>query len=63
MHLWIVRMKKKESGDHIVPLTRQALSILTELKTIAGDSLYLLPGRNPNKPVSNNTLLFVPPGL
>lgn len=59
--LWIVpagRMKKKESGDHIVPLTRQALSILTELKTIAGDSRYLLPGRNPNKPISNNTLLF-----
>ena len=59
--LWIVpaqRMKKKEYGDHVVPLTRQALNILTELKAIAGDSRYLLPGRNPNKPISNNTLLF-----
>ncbi|MDV6347302.1 tyrosine-type recombinase/integrase [Nitrosomonas sp. Is35] len=57
--LWIVpatRMKMKT--EHVVPLTHQALTILTELKTIAGDSRYLLPGRNPNKPISNNTLLF-----
>ncbi|QOJ23825.1 MAG: tyrosine-type recombinase/integrase [Gammaproteobacteria bacterium] len=57
--LWIVpatRMKMK--NEHVVPLTHQALNILTELKTIAGDSRYLLPGRNPNKPISNNTLLF-----
>ena len=57
--LWIVpatRMKMR--NEHVVPLTRQALNILTELKTIAGDSRYLLPGRNPNKPISNNTLLF-----
>lgn len=57
--LWIVpatRMKMK--NEHVVPLTHQALNILTELKSIAGDSRYLLPGRNPNKPISNNTLLF-----
>ncbi len=57
--LWIVpatRMKMK--NEHVVPLTRQAINILTALKTIAGDSRYLLPGRTPNKPISNNTLLF-----
>ena len=57
--LWIVpatRMKMR--NEHVVPLTRQAINILTELKPIAGDSRYLLPGRNPNKPISNNTLLF-----
>lgn len=57
--LWIVpatRMKMK--NEHVVPLTHQSLNILAELKSIAGDSRYLLPGRNPNKPISNNTLLF-----
>lgn len=57
--LWIVPSERmKMRNEHVVPLTRQALNILTELKTIAGDSRYLLPGRNPNKPISNNTLLF-----
>ncbi|MEK6686111.1 MAG: integrase arm-type DNA-binding domain-containing protein [Pseudomonadota bacterium] len=57
--LWIVpatRMKMR--NEHAVPLTRQTIDILTELKSIAGESRYLLPGRNPNKPISNNTLLF-----
>ncbi len=57
--LWIVPSERmKMRNEHVVPLTRQTLSILTDLKTIAGDSRYLLPGRNPNKPISNNTLLF-----
>ena len=57
--LWIVpAMRMKMRNEHVVPLTNQALSILAELKTIAGNSRYLLPGRNPNKPISNNTLLF-----
>ncbi|MER2514566.1 MAG: tyrosine-type recombinase/integrase [Nitrosomonas ureae] len=57
--LWIVPSERmKMRNEHIVPLTHQAMKILTELKTIADDSRYLLPGRNPNKPISNNTLLF-----
>jgi len=57
--LWIVPAKRmKMRNEHVVPLTRQAINILTELKSIAGDSRFLLPGRNPNKPISNNTLLF-----
>ncbi len=57
--LWIVpALRMKMRNEHVVPLTRQALDILAELKSIAGDSRYLLPGRNPNKPISNNTLLF-----
>ncbi len=57
--LWIIpatRMKMR--NEHVVPLSHQALNILAELKSIAGNSRYLLPGRNPNKPISNNTLLF-----
>jgi len=57
--LWIIpawRMKMKT--EHIVPLSKQALVILAELKEIAGSSRYILPGRNSNKPISNNTMLF-----
>ncbi|SER46275.1 Phage integrase family protein, partial [Nitrosomonas sp. Nm51] len=57
--LWIVPAERmKMRNEHVVPLSSQALKIITELKTMAGNSRYLLPGRNPNKPVSNNTLLF-----
>lgn len=57
--LWIIpSMRMKMKNEHVVPLTSQAMNILAELKTIAGNSRYLLPGRNPNKPISNNTLLF-----
>lgn len=57
--LWIIPSERmKMRNEHVVPLSPQALSKLNELKTIAGNSCYLLPGRNPNKPISNNTLLF-----
>ena len=57
--LWIIpaeRMKMKT--EHIVPLARQALAILTELKEISGNNRFILPGRNRDKPISNNTMLF-----
>lgn len=50
------RMKMKAA--HVVPLSRQAVVILAELRAIGGGSRYVLPGRNPDKPISNNTLLF-----
>jgi len=57
--LWIVPAERmKMRSEHVVPLTSRALEIIHELKAIAGNSRYLLPGRNPNKPISNNTLLF-----
>jgi len=57
--LWIIpasRMKMKT--EHVVPLTKQVLTILEELKIIACGSRYVFPGRNPSKPISNNTMLF-----
>jgi integrase len=57
--MWIVpaaRMKMRT--EHVVPLSRQTVAILRELRTIAGPSRYVLPGRNPDKPISNNTMLF-----
>lgn len=57
--VWIVpaeRMKMKT--EHVVPLSKQALAILAELKEIGGGSRFVFPGRNRDKPISNNTLLF-----
>lgn len=57
--LWIIpagRMKMK--AEHVVPLSLQALAILAELKEIASGSRFVFPGRNQDKPISNNTMLF-----
>ncbi len=57
--LWIIpagRMKMKT--EHVVPLARQAIALLAELKEISGSSRFVLPGRNRDKPISNNTMLF-----
>lgn len=56
---WIVpadRMKMRT--EHVVPLSRQALEVLRDLQALASGSRYVLPGRNADKPISNNTLLF-----
>ncbi len=57
--LWIIpagRMKMKT--EHVVPLSAQALALLEELKLIGGGSRFVFPGRNRDKPISNNTMLF-----
>jgi integrase len=50
------RMKMKT--EHVVPLSRQAVEILRDVRAIGGGSRYVFPGRNPDKPISNNTMLF-----
>ena len=51
------RMKMKH--PHIVPLSRQATLILKELKTLAGESVYVFPQKdNPAKVMSENTILY-----
>ena len=57
--LWIIpagRMKMK--SEHIVPLSKQTLTMLSELKEISAGSRFIFPGRNRDKPISNNTMLF-----
>lgn len=57
--LWIIpanRMKMR--AEHVVPLSRQALVMLDELKEISNGSRFVFPGRNRDKPISNNTMLF-----
>lgn len=58
--LWIIpkeRMKMKR--DHLVPLSRQAMDVLTQIKKISGHTSFLFPGaNNPRKMMSENTILF-----
>jgi integrase len=57
--VWLIpaaRMKAK--AEHVVPLSCQAISILEELQALGGGSRFVFPGRNRDKPISNNTMLF-----
>ena len=51
------RMKIKTQGAHIVPLSRQALEILNELKPLTGEGRYVFPCvRTTQRPMSENTV-------
>ena len=50
------RMKMREA--HIVPLSRQAIKILEELKPLTGEGSFLFPSARTNKrPMSDNAIL------
>jgi integrase len=57
---WVIpaeRMKMNES--HCVPLSRQALQILLEIRQLTGHSRWVFPNeRNSQKPMSGNTMLY-----
>lgn len=42
----------KTKTEHQVPLSTQAVSLLTELYPLTGHGKYVFPGRDPNKPMS-----------
>lgn len=49
----------KTNPHHIVPLSRQSLSILSALRTETGKGKFLFPSaRNPRKPMSDNAVLL-----
>lgn len=51
--------RMKMDREHLVPLTPQTIAILARLKTLAGDSKWILPGENrDDRPSSENRLLF-----
>lgn len=58
--MWTIPAERmKMNTAHQVPLSTQAKAILDQLKALAGDSKYLLPGRSTlMKPISENTLLY-----
>jgi Integrase len=49
------KMKMKE--PHLVPLSKQAIEILTELKKLTGSGRYVFPGRTSERPMSDNAIL------
>jgi len=49
------KMKMKE--PHLVPLSKQAIAILTELYKLTGSGRYLFPGRTSQRPMSDNAIL------
>jgi integrase len=54
----IPKEKMKMRQAHLVPLSKQALGILEEVRKITGSSPYVFPGaRGHKRPMSNNTLL------
>lgn len=55
---WIVPGSRMKMGiEHIVPLSRQALAILQDLRTINGDSRYIFAGRTDVTIMSENTII------
>jgi len=50
------RMKMRD--PHIVPLSRQALEVLAELRTMNGAYALVFPGAKPSQPISENTVLY-----
>ena len=48
----------KTKTQHIVPLSDQAVAILTELQPLTGQREFVFPGaRSPKRPMSNNAIL------
>jgi integrase len=63
--LWRIPGERMKMGrEHLVPLSDQALAILTWLKEITGDGEYMFPAIGPKRrPLSNNTLGYALQGL
>lgn len=57
--VWIIpKHKMKTKTEFILPLSKQAIDILNEVKEYTHDSIYVFPSfRNKNKPMSDNTLI------
>ncbi|MFN8290184.1 MAG: integrase arm-type DNA-binding domain-containing protein [Chitinophagaceae bacterium] len=57
--LWTIPSERiKMSRPHLVPLSRQAIEILNELKELNGNREFVLPSLPyPQKPMSNGTIL------
>lgn len=56
--IWEIPAERmKMSRTHLVPLSTQALDLLSEIKIMRGNYRYLFPGRNdPNKPMSEASI-------
>lgn len=61
-HTWTIpaerQLKKKVPEPHVVPLSDRSIDLLRSLRELAGDSPYMFPGRNSERPISNMTFLM-----
>jgi integrase len=59
---WVIpaeRMKRKDYGSHIVPLSKQAIAVLRSLQMHSGGGELLFPNQSkPSEPMSENTMLY-----
>jgi integrase len=53
-----MKMRRKNPGEHLVPLSNQAVKLLKELRTITGTGALLFPGLVPGKPISDATINY-----
>ncbi len=53
-----MKMRRKNPGEHLVPLSTQAVQLLKELRTITGTGELLFPGLVPGKPISDATINY-----
>jgi len=58
--LWRIPAERMKMGtEHLVPLSRQAIAVLDELRRYTGDDKYLFTGeRSRIKPISDNTMIY-----
>lgn len=57
--VWLVPAERMKAGrPHWVPLSDQAMVVLTRLRDISGGYELVFPGRNPLRAMSKNTVLF-----
>lgn len=54
-HIPAYKMKLRQ--PHIVPLSKQSLELLNEIKPLTGNGVYVFHGRTSNRPMSNNAIL------
>lgn len=54
-HIPAAKMKLRQ--PHIVPLSKQSIEILSEIKPLTGSGVYVFHGRTSNRPMSNNAIL------
>lgn len=57
--LWRIPAGRMKGGrEHIVPLARQTLAVLRDLRRFAGGSRYVFPARTKTGVISENTMIF-----
>lgn len=53
----IPAQKMKMKQPHLVPLSKQTIEVLAEIKKLTGEGQYVFPGRTSSRPMSDNAIL------